>query len=98
MAKRPDIKHCELCERETHLSFHHLIPRKMHRRAHFKKHYTPEQLHTGVWLCYSCHRAIHKLHDEMTLARTLNTREHLLADESVARHIEWVKGQRVIPN
>ncbi|WP_151703439.1 hypothetical protein [Nitrincola alkalilacustris] len=96
MPNQPEKIQCELCEREAHLTFHHLIPRKVHRRAHFKKHYTFEQLQRGLWLCYPCHRAIHKFHDEMTLARLLNTRERLLADDSVARHVDWVRGQRVI--
>lgn len=95
MRKSPEIKHCELCQREAPLTFHHLIPRKVHRRPRFKKQYSPEQLQQGIWLCYPCHRAVHKFHDEMTLGQELNSLEKLLADPDVERHISWAKKQKI---
>ena len=35
---------CPLCMRATELTFHHLIPKKMHRRRFFQKNYKREQL------------------------------------------------------
>ena len=64
---------CALCEREVALTFHHLIPRKVHRRTRFRRHYTRESLNEGVMLCRLCHRGVHRLYDEMTLATRLNT-------------------------
>ena len=32
-------EHCELCQRERELTFHHLIPKKVHRRAFFRRTY-----------------------------------------------------------
>lgn len=85
---------CELCGRHTDLSFHHLIPRKMHRRAHFKKHYSKEQLQAGVLLCRLCHRGIHRLYDEMTLAKQFQSLDALRADSAISKHVAWVQKQR----
>jgi len=80
------------------LTSHHLIPRKMHRRTHFKKRYSKQVLMVGIDLCQLCHRGIHKLYNEMTLARKYTikyaSKEKLLADEEVRKHIEWVKKQK----
>ena len=85
---------CALCGRHCPLTFHHLIPRKVHRRARFQKHYTRDELQRGVYLCRACHRGVHRLFDEMTLARDFNTLEALLGDEGIQRHVTWVAKQR----
>lgn len=82
---------CQLCDCERPLTFHHLIPRKMHRRKHFRSHYDKEQLNSGVMVCRYCHNAIHRLYDEMTLAKEFASLEQLLADDAVQKHIAWVK-------
>ena len=64
---------CCLCGRDTELTFHHLIPRKVHRRARFRKHATRTELQAGIDLCRLCHRGLHRLYDEMTLAKRLNS-------------------------
>ena len=86
---------CALCGRACPLTFHHLIPRKMHRRPRFRKRHDRATLDAGVWLCRPCHSGIHRLHDEMTLAQSLCTLEALRADPAVARHVAWVRRQRV---
>ena len=91
---RPKHGVCALCARETALTFHHLIPRKMHRRARFRKTYSREELNRGVDVCGRCHKGLHRLHDEMTLGTTLNTLEALAADPAVARHVAWVAKQK----
>lgn len=88
---------CALCRREALLTFHHLIPRKMHRRPRFRRRYDRETLAAGIDLCRLCHRGLHRLYDEMTLAERLNTLERLEADEAVARHVAWVRRQRIRP-
>ena len=87
-------KSCELCQRNAWLSFHHLIPKKVHRRQRFRKNFSKEQLSEGIDVCQLCHRGIHKLYDEMTLARTLNTKQKLIEDENIQKHIAWVKKQK----
>ena len=39
---------CPCCGRICTLTFHHLIPVKVHRRAHFKKHYTKVELQRSI--------------------------------------------------
>lgn len=85
---------CQLCARESALTFHHLIPRKLHRRNRFAKHYSREQLNEGVMLCRRCHRGVHKLYSEMELGSRLNTLEALRQDPAVARHVVWVARQK----
>jgi len=76
------------------LTFHHLIPKKMHRRAWFKRHYSREQLNEGIMVCRLCHRGIHKRYDEMTLGKRFNTLATLLDDPSLVQHFSWVSKQR----
>ena len=85
---------CECCFREVELTFHHLIPKKAHRRKRFKNSYSKRQLNAGVHVCRLCHRGIHRLYDELTLARDFNTLEQLLADETLAKHFAWVSKQK----
>ncbi len=87
---------CELCCRATALTWHHLIPRKLHRRNFFKKKYTREQLQARARLCRACHRGLHKLYDEMTLGKTLDSIEKLREDPVVMRHVAWVARQKVV--
>jgi len=76
------------------LTFHHLIPKKVHRRAHFRRHFSKEKLQAGVRVCRLCHRGIHREYDEMTLARQFRSLEALRGDPVLARHFEWVAKQR----
>lgn len=90
------IKHgeCELCARTTSLTFHHLVPKKMHRRTYYRKHFSKEVLNAGINVCRRCHVGIHRLYDESTLAKQYNSLERLKADEAVARHCAWVAKQK----
>lgn len=94
----PKIGVCDCCGRTTALTFHHLIPRKVHRRAHFKKHYTRETLAQGILICRQCHSGIHKAYNEMTLAKALNSLELLKQDDTLRMHFLWVSKQKVNPN
>jgi len=76
------------------LTFHHLIPRKVHRRPHFRRRYDRETLNAGVMVCRRCHRGIHRLYDEMTLAKSYASLEALLEDEQLANHFRWVAKQK----
>lgn len=86
---------CSTCGRKTHLTFHHFIPRKVHRRAHFKKHFTKEELQMGVRVCRQCHNGIHRFYDEMTLAKEFADLPSLREDEKLQRFFAWVARQRV---
>jgi len=86
---------CQTCNRNTYLTFHHLIPRKVHRRAHFRKNYSKQQLQAGIDLCRQCHSGIHKRFTEMELAKNLYTYELLSANEQLKEFFNWVSKQRL---
>lgn len=90
--KEPDS--CALCGRNVLLTFHHLIPRKVHGRTFFKKNYSKEALNMGVELCRPCHRGVHKLYGEMELAKRLSTLDALRADSAIQSHVRWVAKQK----
>jgi len=92
--KREEGAVCALCEQERSLTFHHLIPRKLHRRTAFKKNYSKEELNRGIQICVLCHRGIHRLYDEMALGKRLNTLAALLSDKAIQRHVQWVAKQK----
>lgn len=85
---------CALCNCERGLTFHHLIPRKLHRRTFFKKNFSKAELNRGIEICRLCHKGIHKYYDEMTLARDYASLEALQADEKLARHYLWAAKQK----
>lgn len=94
--KSPADGGCELCRRPLPLSFHHLIPRRMHDRRWFRSHFTLAEMRSrGVWLCHPCHAFVHEHFDEATLGRKLNTRALLAAEPLIAHHLEWAARQRV---
>ncbi|MFC4698718.1 hypothetical protein ACFO4O_00905 [Glaciecola siphonariae] len=84
-----------LCNRVLHLTFHHLIPKKMHRRTFFKKHYKKSELAQGIDICRQCHDGIHKTYTEMELAKHLNTFEAIKDDEKLSSYFAWVAKQKV---
>ena len=90
--KRPAA--CCLCFRELALTFHHLIPRKVHRRSYFQKRYSRDTLNQGIFICQTCHKGIHATYDEMTLARQFNSLEQLRQDNELARHFAWAARQK----
>jgi|TARA_R110000822_G_scaffold97549_3_gene221273 hypothetical protein len=93
MAQRPE--HCALCERSLPLQFHHLIPRRNHRRKSYQRRFSLEEMRTrGIWVCRDCHRAIHRFFDEGQLGLVLNTLEALAATPELQRHAEWARRQR----
>lgn len=95
MPKRLKQGVCPFCARETALTFHHLIPKKMHRRTYFKKHFTKQDLNRGVDICRPCHSGIHNQYDEMTLAKQFSSVEALMADGALHKHFQWVSKQKI---
>lgn len=85
---------CPFCRRWLPLTFHHLIPKKLHRRRRFRKDFSRDTLAQGILICRACHSAIHHRYDEMELATRLNTPASLLADPPLRRHFDWLARQR----
>ena len=94
MRKQKTTLPCACCGRVVSLTFHHLIPRKVHRRKGFRKKYSKEELNIGVHICRKCHRGVHATYDEITLATRFDTLEKLLGDDALANHFQWVAKQR----
>ena len=86
---------CPLCKRQSDLTFHHLIPKKVHRRNFFKKNFSKQELNQGIKICRTCHSGIHKRYDEMTLAKQLNSLDKLKGDEQLNNFFNWVARQRI---
>jgi hypothetical protein len=86
---------CPFCARELALTFHHLIPKKLHRRARFKKRYSREELNRGIDVCRQCHDGIHDRYDEMLLYREFSTPAALAADPALRKYFDWVARQKV---
>lgn len=95
MSDRIKFGNCALCSRRMSLTWHHLIPRKLHRRKHFQRNFSRAQLGAGINVCRPCHRGLHRLFDEMHLGKHLYTLDLLQADNAVSRHVAWVARQRV---
>lgn len=94
MADEPTLDACELCGRRRRLTFHHLIPKTVHANKWFKKRFSPDEMRRGLNLCRQCHSYLHRHFSEKELARTLNTREALLANDKVRRWVEWARKRR----
>ena len=85
---------CPLCGRAVALTFHHLIPKKVHGRNFFKKKYKKSELKDGIMICRLCHDGLHDLYDEMRLGKEFNSLEAIQADEALTRHFAWVAKQK----
>ena len=95
-AKANESEPCELCSRRVPLTFHHLIPRRVHKRNRFITRFSKQIMRsTGLHLCRLCHSGIHKIiPNERVLAESYHTKELLLAHTGIARHIAWVRKQK----
>ena len=93
--RSPKFGVCPFCQRELSLTFHHLIPKKLHRRARFRKQYSREQLNRGIAICRQCHDGVHKRYDEMRLYQDFRTPQALAKDPALRRHFDWVSRQKV---
>lgn len=88
---------CPFCGRLLTLTFHHLIPKKVHRRSRYRRRFDREELASGIYLCRDCHDGIHANYTEVELAAALSSPEALAADPLLARHFAWVRRQRRLP-
>ncbi|KAJ3087128.1 hypothetical protein HK102_011745 [Quaeritorhiza haematococci] len=88
---------CTICDRSMPLTFHHLIPKKMHKKI-LKRHRTEfdkEELNKrGVLLCRPCHSAVHRIFTHEVLALERNTLDKLLESEEVQKWAGWASKQR----
>lgn len=94
--KTAKINCCELCGRERPLTKHHLIPRAVHTKKKFIERFGKEEMNRrGIKVCKLCHSGIHDIiPKEKELAESFNTKELLLADERIQKHIKWARKQK----
>jgi hypothetical protein len=79
---------CELCERDVErLTSHHLIPKLKGGKNG-----------SQARLCPTCHRQVHALYSEGTLAKRLNSIPLLKADPQVANYVSWMQRQTASAN
>lgn len=77
-------KVCELCQRESpRFTDHHLVPRSRGGKFGLKAR-----------LCPTCHRQLHAMFSEATLAKELNSIETLRASREVATYLIWARRQK----
>ncbi len=78
------VNKCELCLREDlNYTIHHLIP-----RAKGGNHGPKARL------CHTCHRQIHTLFTEGTLAKDLYSIELLKSNSKVNKFVKWIRKQK----
>lgn len=89
-------KLCELCHRERPLTKHHLIPRAVHTKKKFINLFGKQEMKCrAIHICKLCHSGIHDIiYDEKELAQSFNTKELLMADERIQKHVEWSGKQK----
>lgn len=81
---RPARGACELCRRNVdHYTVHHLTPKSRGGR-----------LGPTAMLCSTCHRQMHSMFSEITLARELHSLELLQANPQVKDYLKWIRKQQ----
>ena len=81
---KDEASECELCQREVdRYTVHHLVPRARGGR------FGPT-----ARLCPTCHRQLHALFSEATLAEELNSIALLQANSQVNSYLRWVRKQK----
>lgn len=85
---------CGFCDRVKELSFHHYIPKTLHKNKWFIKNFDKFYMRThGVDLCKQCHKNIHVFFTEKELGKYYNTKDKLLATDKVKNFLKWIKKQ-----
>jgi hypothetical protein len=90
------VDRCELCDRPKKLTKHHLVPRAVHTKKRYVNRFGKKEMRQrGLLICKDCHAGIHDLiPNEKELADQYHTKELLLANEAIKKHIAWVKKQK----
>lgn len=84
------MAHCILCNRETRLTRHHLIPKTRHRNLRKKKKLKDRDFNETIPVCSSCHKQIHALFPEKDLAERINTVEALKSQGELMDFVAWI--------
>ena len=83
-APQEDNSVCELCLREPEkFTVHHLVPRSQGGK------FGPK-----AKLCPTCHRQLHALFSEATLAKELRSLDQIRANPEMAGYLSWARKQK----
>ena len=75
---------CQLCLRESQrFTVHHLVPRSQGGK------FGPK-----AKLCPTCHRQLHALFSESTLAKEMDSLERIRVNPEMVSYLEWVRKQK----
>lgn len=85
---------CEICERDVPLTYHHLIPREVHKKVIKRGWHNEDMLGSVAWLCRPCHSMVHRIATNEELARSFHTVELLVEREDVKKWATWVGRQK----
>ena len=82
--RQEDNSVCELCLREPEkFTVHHLVPRSQDGK-----------LGPKAKLCSTCHRQLHALFSEATLAKELQSLDQIRANPEMAGYLSWARKQK----
>lgn len=82
--RQEDNSVCELCLREPEkFTVHHLVPRSQGGK-----------LGPKAKLCPTCHRQLHALFSEATLAKELQSLDQIRANPEMAGYLSWARKQK----
>ncbi len=83
---------CQLCERETALTRHHLVPQCRHHNKWNKKNFDRRAIKTDLLLlCSGCHRHLHAVFTEKDLERQFHDLPSLRAHPAVEKFVAWLR-------
>lgn len=90
------MQECTLCKREIgELTFHHLIPRKMHDKKYIKKMHPQLDFKShGIYVCKPCHQSIHLYISHRELASYYYSVDKLLQHKVLQKFISFNSKQR----
>jgi hypothetical protein len=95
MKTKTEGKQCDLCGREVRTTKHHLIPRAVHSKQRYINRFGKAEMRTrSLQLCKLCHGGLHDIFTEKQLGWTYNTKESLLSDPRVQKHVQWARKQK----
>ena len=85
------IDYCELCTRNNlKLTFHHLIPKKMHKKKYVLKIHPNKDFNKyGIVVCVACHKTIHNCISHKDLALRYFTITDLLSHSEIKKAVEF---------
>jgi hypothetical protein len=83
---------CEICERHTKLTRHHLYPKQLHGKLEGRV--PANLLNRTLNICRMCHSTVHRLFTNEELAASYNTLESLMATEPMAKYAKWASRQK----